>query len=386
MPRSSDRAGAPLPPVRVARLDVLRAFAALLVFGYHAWDTDVLDPGLLTPVVANGYRGVLVFFVLSGFLVSRPFFEGPVDVPRHLVRRFGRVMPAYVLALLGVTFVSGDSTFLQRPADFLLFLQNYDLALFQGFLSVSWTLVLEVTFYVSLPLLAFLLLRAAGQSVARGVAILVFVGVVTLVGHLLLRGSSDNGVRIVGAFSFPAMLWGFVPGVALAWVTARRHELMTAAARSPVAVLGAICMAWGWLDGTTVLTGTRAEAVLVVGTALVMPWLMRPRTAPEWRPVAALAWFGLVVSYPFYLWHMTVMDALTEHLGPGLITLAIVLALTVLIGALSFRLVERPAMRWTAAWRVPVWAPARRPVTELGDPLTTANRASGPARASSSGG
>lgn len=345
----------PTSTMRVGRLDALRALAALLVFGYHAWDTHLWDPGPLTPVVANGYRGVLVFFVLSGFLVSRPFFEGPVDIPRHFVRRLGRIMPAYLLALVGVTVVSGDATFLRRPADFLLFLQNYDLATFQGFLSVSWTLVLEVTFYVSLPLLAFLLLRVSGPSAIRGIGVLAVVGLVTLVGHLLLRASSDDGVRILGAFSFPAMLWGFVPGIALAWLMARRPDLTRRAASWPVAGLGVACIAWGWLDGSTVLTSTRAEAVLVVGTALVMPWLMRPRASAEWRPIAGLAWFGLVVSYPFYLWHVTVMDALGAYLGSGPVTVIAVLATTVVIGVVSFRLVEQPAMRWSAAWRMPSW-------------------------------
>ena len=56
--------------------------------GFHL---SALQLGPLEGVFANGYRGVVVFFVLSGFLVARPFVAGPVPVGRYLLRRGARV-------------------------------------------------------------------------------------------------------------------------------------------------------------------------------------------------------------------------------------------------------------------------------------------------------
>ena len=106
----------------------------------------------------------MLFFAFSGYLIYRPFVMGDVDLRRYAVHRLRRIVPAYLLALVGVTLLTGDRTFLEQPLTYLLFLQNYDLALWQGFLGVSWTLVLEVLFYLTLPVIAILIARSPRAS------------------------------------------------------------------------------------------------------------------------------------------------------------------------------------------------------------------------------
>ena len=98
---------------RSAAIDGLRALAAVSVVGYHAWLYSL-------PVVSAGYRnttadtlahelrlGLVLFFVLSGFLLFGPWVRSALDgTPRprpfaYLVRRAARIGPAYYAAVLG---------------------------------------------------------------------------------------------------------------------------------------------------------------------------------------------------------------------------------------------------------------------------------------------
>jgi len=289
-----------------------------MVMAHHFVISGTWDMAPASAFFLNGYRGVLVFFVLSGFLVFRPFVAGPVGTGSYVVRRIARVMPAYVLALVGITLLSGERTFTDHPAQFLLLLQNYDPQLFQTFIPTSWTLVLEMTFYLVLPIVAMAFL-----PVVRG--------------------------------RLPGMLWAFVPGMAVALVTVERPDLAARLANGYVAIIGAALVSAGWMLGNTPVLFMTADVFLVLGISLLIPWLTRPRTTPESWPIRRLAWFGVVVSYPFYLWHMAVMHSVVGAGLVGPLAFAITFGLVVVIGVASYRLVERPAMRWahtgSAPWR-----------------------------------
>ena len=77
----------------------------------------------------------------------------------------------YVLALVGITLLSGERTFADHPAQFLLLLQNYDPALFQTFVPTAWTLVLEMTFYLALPIVAVAFLPVVRADCAAGLMV-----------------------------------------------------------------------------------------------------------------------------------------------------------------------------------------------------------------------
>ena len=62
----------------------------------------------------------------------------------------------------------------------------------------------------------------------------------------------------------------------------------------------------------------------------------------------AFAWFGVVVSYPFYLWHYAVLRSIGDAGLRGPVAFAVAFLVTAGIGVASFRLVERPAMRAAA--------------------------------------
>ncbi len=77
------------------------------------------------PIAAGGSAGV-DFFVLSGYLLFRPFLDGAVDLRAYAIRRVLRVWPAYLLALVGCALLLGVSAPAEAPLLFATLAQNYD--------------------------------------------------------------------------------------------------------------------------------------------------------------------------------------------------------------------------------------------------------------------
>ncbi len=161
---------------RVAALTGIRAVAALLVVGTHAaYTTGKYTHGYWGLVGARMEIGVPIFFVLSGFLLFRPWVKsaatgGPApSLSRYARHRVRRIMPAYIITVLfayvlyhyreagpnpGHTWggLIRNLTLTQIYTDG--YLGKY---LHQG-LTQMWSLAVEGAFYVTLPLLAYLLL------------------------------------------------------------------------------------------------------------------------------------------------------------------------------------------------------------------------------------
>jgi peptidoglycan/LPS O-acetylase OafA/YrhL len=329
------------PATRSGGLDALRAIGALLVFGFHAQHATTNDLGLLG---RGGSVGVLLFFALSGYLLYGPFLRGPVDLRRYAVRRFARIYPAYLFALVGVAALNGGAVLLAYPVTFLVFGQNYrPETITPAFLGASWTLVLEVTFYAALPLIA-LLVRGRELRVLTTLAIL-SVGV-RLGAWIALADADDTTLSMVMA-SFPLMFAAFVPGMVAAVLEARGART----ARWWVAGVGLLVLA---LAASTSEYGERAaRGTFLVGGLTGIASILVLSAATKWVAPRPLEFFGDRLSYAFYLWHGEVFAlafAIAVLAGlavdPWGIPIAFVIA--VAISCVSAALIERPAMRIAA--------------------------------------
>ena len=271
-------------------------------------------------------NGVMLFFCLSGYLLYRPFVRGPVVVRDYLRNRAVRIVPAYLVALIGVTALSGDRTFLEKPLTFLLLAQNYDPSTWQGFLGVSWTLVLEAQFYVTLPVLALVISRSALRLAVLGAASFVLV-------LILAMQRWDVDPRLVTS-TYPAMFWAFVPGMFLALRPAddrRFASLWFLLAGIALLIVGTFSP-WASVDVPSAL-----------GSFLIVGWTLARR--PDLGAFAPLAATGAAITYSMYLWHVDVIRAF----GGGLpaVTAGISIA-----GAI-YVLIERPILRYGRARRSP---------------------------------
>src|SRR5438105_4722848 len=93
---------------RIAELDSVRGIAACVVLASHLVGVPFYDYGAMYErgVSNAAYAAVIIFFVLSGFVLVQPFLAGSVSYGRFVVRRFFRIYPPYIAAVAIALLVS----------------------------------------------------------------------------------------------------------------------------------------------------------------------------------------------------------------------------------------------------------------------------------------
>jgi peptidoglycan/LPS O-acetylase OafA/YrhL len=347
--------------------------------------------------------GVTVFFVLSGFLLYRPFLAADLDgAPPIRVADFGRrrvlrIVPAYWIALTLLAIYPGlVGVFTGEWWRYYFFLQVYgegDVPL-HG-LAAAWTLCVEVTFYASLPFFA-----AAMRRLGRGrdrrarlrleLTALAVLGTASVVARAisLAAGGSLVELTLIGTFAW------FALGMAMAVLSVgpARLDLISrhpGACWTAAGVLYVVmCLLLRVPEGAPLRYTEEQWMVQHVLSAVVAVLLVAPavfgHTQGGWpRRVMAwpvLAWLGLV-SYGIYLWQGgVVLETWRQGArdwvpgAPFLVMTLVTLAGTVAFAALSYYLVERPLMRWKHRGRprratpgtAAAGASARAPVPDSG--------------------
>jgi peptidoglycan/LPS O-acetylase OafA/YrhL len=381
--------------------------AAIAVLLHHSATATVFTlRGAEIPLVghrlgeyaAHMDAGVQVFFLISGFLLYRPFVASAFDEreplgPRVFFRRrFLRIFPAYWIALIGIALFIG----LEMPiggarslTEYFLLIQLYDWtdhglrAL--GGISQSWTLVVELSFYAFLPVYAWVMRRIGGTRAADARLRLELYGLAVLYAislawrALVYWGMPDDwSLRLIGQYWLPAHLDLFAMGMALAvlrtWLDRRRGPVRAfeVVGRFDWAcwILAAVafhvaCTQIGLPDTLTVVYGGKAYLrQLFYGLTalfLLLPAVFGPQ---ERGPVRRFLRFGPVaylglISYGIYLWHQAFIKKIHQWGGwapepgePDLLgfrgNFAVhalgALALSVVVASLSWFLVERPLL------------------------------------------
>ncbi len=377
-PRSSPPALAPPPGnPRFPLFDALRALAALSVLVYHVGFYSRANEGGsgLSPYLARLNVGVAVFFVISGFLLYRPMLVGrlgdgpPVRLGDYARRRVLRIVPAYWVALIVLAIYPGlPGVFSSRWWVYFGFAQDYSTSTVTLGIGPAWSLGCEAVFYLLLPLLSLGLARLAASCGRRGICwqMELLVLLALMAASFAWRGYSDTHGGIPTSTFAGTFAW-FALGMLLAVVSVCRPQDARRGLYSwggwllaAVAYL-VICRGLGlgggfvFLQRTTVAQDLAVYAlsgVVAVGLAFPAAFERAPRTAVgrllNWR---ALAWLGLI-SYGIYLYHEPIANALgggVKSGGDSAVRFAWLLAATaaaaIAAGALSYYLVERPALR-----------------------------------------
>jgi peptidoglycan/LPS O-acetylase OafA/YrhL len=363
-------------------IDGLRGLAALSVFVHHVWRHQ-LGSNTTPPmtdfwsVVGTELRlGLLLFFILTGFLLYRSFIrhlhhDTKPDMGRYLRRRAARILPAYYVAVIGaIVLVALADTGSLPPTDqlplFAVFAQNYSADTFLTVDSPTWTLCIEVGFYLLLPLIVVGLLRvrAGWRFQAAVLAGMVVAGLAwRAVGNAI-------GGGLVWDNMLPSWLpyFAFCMAVAL-WLEYGRPKPLSSRRTALILALGTVLVLvnaalLGTLQGSEAMHYV-SSLPAGIGFAL-LTGLALAGTGPalRWMHMSWLIALG-IVSYGFYLWHVPILiiqRSIYPH-GGFLITFAAALPLAVLAGTLSWRLVEKPALRRATRPPEPRAArPARRTV------------------------
>lgn len=365
----------------------MRALAAISILVVH---TSLFSRAYLN----DGYGGLLAhldigvpfFFLLSAFLLYRPFVVARVEVSsrtsfwEYAKRRFVRIFPAYWLVLTLAAIVPGlAGAFSGNWWVYYGLLQNFPVYDPTGVCSVdplrcgipvAWSLTVEVLFYALLPLIV--LVMAWLGSRWRGHPLTLEFGLVAGLTAISIpiQASVPTGKAHIFLFFSPfGRGWWFALGLAMAAVSVH----IARSRREPAFV--------DWLrrrPGVPVLTGIAIYAVLVLFVLQQTPSLafpvidMREYMAQYllFGVIAALLilpavfgvdgggltrralghrsliWLGLI-SYGIFLWQIPVLVWVFDDLGvQGFLPLtAITLIVTIACAAVSFYALERPLMR-----------------------------------------
>lgn len=335
---------------------------------------------VIGPVIRNFDFSIYIFLVLSGYLIGRPFIRAYVTGDAHphlgpyLVNRVLRIVPALwaVFTILLIRHGADGSSLWEVAAVYGLF-QVFNDSQAAYLVGPAWTVNVEACFYILLPLVAWLVVRAGGGRLGRG-------GRTALVAALLAVvwvGSLASTELLPDTFaakrSILALAFGFVPGLALALVEvdaaprARARGSGAGVALALVAAGVAAVVAYGLVLGTEqgflprVGWLPRALAAVAAGCLVAAPLVHQWSGRRPWRVLdnRPLHWFG-TRSYSAYLLHTGVFIEVFLLLDPAGERARVELALVMLIGlpflfvasAISFRLFEQPFLRRRRRWRV----------------------------------
>jgi peptidoglycan/LPS O-acetylase OafA/YrhL len=392
-------------------LDGVRAVAISLVLLYHAG----------APFMGFGWIGVDIFFVLSGFLITRLLLEehaagGSIRLPEFWMRRLLRILPIYYFYALLITVLVLSGVGATQPhggwsvAAYLLSIWGYfnNLAPLGGIWEHQyltghlWTLSVEEQFYLAWPLLLTVALRLGRPLVACTLICLAMYAA-----RYLHEGSLENyllhtrGIGLalgclaaIAVASYGGGLAAWLSGVRIALIGGLNlaallvlAALLHLDALQPDAVVGALVP---WLD-------------LLFAAWIAAVWLNPGSAAVRWLAWRPLAYIGRI-SYGIYLYHMLAWfltwEVLLENLDgwPRVakygVRLCVYGALSVGMAALSYYAVERrllslkerfrpPYRRGQAAQvALPTLARAKRHARAAEDPGLSSSQSATPAAAS----
>jgi peptidoglycan/LPS O-acetylase OafA/YrhL len=348
----------------------MRACAAVGVVVTHVAFQTGHSSGVAGRLFGRFDLAVAVFFALSGFLLWRGHAAAARDLgsrPRtgHYLRsRVVRIMPAYLVAVVVILSLLPDADH-ASPTVWLANLtltQIYVPLTLTGGLTQMWSLSVEVSFYLALPLLALLARRI--PVVARVPAIAAL-GVASWAWGWLPLAHAGSGTNPLNWP--PAFFSWFAAGMLLAeWVyspTGLPHRLARRRPLMAVAALLAYLVAASPLAGPEgLIPATAAEGAVktamgaVVALALVAPLVLdRPETSHRLLGSAPMVTLGRW-SYGLFVWHLAALAMVFPVIGtfPFSGRMATVLLLTLIFGfaisAVSYALVESPAREALRRW------------------------------------
>ena len=379
---------------RIPGADGLRAIACLLVVWHHT--AQKLNPegapplaGLLQFLGMRGEVGVSMFFVLSGCLLSLPFWASFVEskpfpsIKRYSLNRAARIAPAFWLNLIICNILAAVLFNLefnwQKFVSAFLFINSYHFSTFfpTEVNGPLWSIGLEVSCYLLLPIVLYLIFRIARSNAWAYVGLLTAIVALQAINPLIIKvfmtdndqkgwqfGIDGGAKQWLPYWNISTFFTQFLIGSLAALVIVHLRSMAT----KPTRIFDFAFIA------------TAIQAVVLVVSRLTPGWEDSVTQQPYLSPFFAIFMAGLLVfgshskyvsrvldnrlfswlaklSFGIYLWHVVVIEVIarkfvSNYVFSGMNDVwqwvfisAIVLGSAIAIAAVSWRLLESPILK-----------------------------------------
>jgi peptidoglycan/LPS O-acetylase OafA/YrhL len=351
----------------------MRACAAIGVVITHVAFQTGHSKGVDGRLFGRFDLAVAVFFALSGFLLWRGHaaaVRGRRHTPatgHYLRSRIVRIMPGYLVAVVVILALLPDA----KGANLTVWLANLSLTqiyvplTLTGGLTQMWSLSVEVSFYVVLPLLAFCARRL---PVRTRIPVIAAVGVASWGWGYLMAALPYHPPVGVNPLNWPpAFSSWFAAGMLLAeWTVSKpglahrlaRNRLLMAAVAVVAYLVAASPMAGpeGLIPGTATQFAVKTAMGAVLAAALIAPLVLdRPDTPHRILGSPVMVTLGRW-SYGLFVWHLAALAMVFPVIGEFAFNghLSVVLVLTLIFGfaiaAVSYALIESPCRNALRRW------------------------------------
>lgn len=350
----------------------IRGAAAIYVLLFHWISTypstlprtssDWSVGNVVRAVLDFGWLGVLLFFVLSGYLLSSKISSRPINWhnSRNFWRRRAlRIYPAVwaqfiiltIAAALGVAGLTLPGSIVDGVLNFFLLI-NLPPYLPRAINLVWWTLPIELCFYLALPLLALLQRKVHWLTL----------GALALAVSVVWRGFIMYYNRDLPSYMpvhpvidlLPGALSTFVVGMCISSIPTTSNKKLIYSLVI-ISFMSILAMCYWLLENRTIywtdhwMLAVWNPLISIPGGALIYCCLQPTKRVSILRSRPAI-WLG-DISYGIYLWHFPVLLVTSSYLpqwnntaGGGLLALATLLFFTLILAQASYTFIEKPAM------------------------------------------
>ena len=329
---------------RVNNFDLIRAIAAMQVMVRHAIEHLHIASLQTTGGIIDYLPGVPIFFVVSGFLITRSWERAP-SAMHYAMNRVLRIYPALWICL-GISILIFLSAGVRPPSTTALltwvfgqlsivqfynppFLRNFGTGVLNGSL---WTIAVELQFYLALPVLAYLARRQRWGWWPLTIAALV----VMLVLRPLMFGRVTMVEKLIGVTVFPYLFFFLMGALA--------QQIFEARSRWFVGTVGWWAVAyviWVMIERQFGIAGSGGNELNPLSIVLIAGMTI---SAAYTMPMLSHRLHGNDVSYGIYIYHMPVINLLLFHGITGIGGLFATLAIVFVLAILSWKIIEKPAL------------------------------------------
>lgn len=332
-------------------IDTLRAISVFAVIIYHAGFYDKLFfPG--------GYLGVDIFFVISGYLISKLilkeiFKTKKFNIKKFYERRARRILPALIFVTITTLIFSFLILLPSSLVDFansvissLGFLSNYyfyfsgqeyasESSLLKPLLH-TWSLSVEEQFYIIFPILIIILYKY------KKIEFLHFIIITSILSIIFAEYLSETN-EMLNFYTLPTRAWEILLGALISYLELKRSKNKTSFINEIFVFIGLIIIISSFIIyDETIKHPTFRSLYPVVGTLLILYFANPQLYIVKFLSLKIFSFFGLI-SYSLYLWHYPIF-ALSKYIffGNNLIEYSIIILLLISASIVSYYFIEKP--------------------------------------------